>query len=176
MMHQSKDGRPIYALSIRQPWASAIVDGPKRIENRTWQPPFDLIGERIWIHAAATYDVEGHESARKLWPVLDKDPTVEIGSRYSTNLGAVLGSARIAGFGSDKFFDVYGKATEDIFEDPWWSGPYGWLLDDVIKLRSPIPSRGYQKLWVPDDALLRQLNRTTQLSRPDPKRERSGPI
>jgi hypothetical protein len=45
-----------------QPWASAIVDGPKRIENRTWRPfqlrdgPF-----AIWIHASAKPDRDAIE-------------------------------------------------------------------------------------------------------------------
>lgn len=32
------DGLPIYALSVRQPWAWAIVHGGKDIENRSWSP------------------------------------------------------------------------------------------------------------------------------------------
>lgn len=46
------------ALSIRQPWAWLVVHGPKRIENRSWHLPPSMVGQRIYIHAAAgmTYD------------------------------------------------------------------------------------------------------------------------
>jgi hypothetical protein len=40
------------ALSIRQPWAWFIVNGYKDVENRSWAPSKDRIGERILIHAS----------------------------------------------------------------------------------------------------------------------------
>lgn len=41
------------AISIKQPWASLIVEGIKDIENRTWKCPKKYIGQRVLIHAAA---------------------------------------------------------------------------------------------------------------------------
>lgn len=32
-------------ITVRQPWASAIIWGGKNIENRTWKPPKSLIEE-----------------------------------------------------------------------------------------------------------------------------------
>ena len=40
------------ALTIKQPWAWAITHGTKRVENRTWKPPFHIIGQRIAIHTS----------------------------------------------------------------------------------------------------------------------------
>jgi len=40
------------ALSIKQPWASLIVEGIKDIENRTWKCPQKYIGQRVLIHAS----------------------------------------------------------------------------------------------------------------------------
>ena len=35
--------------------------------------------------------------------------------------------------------------------DPWWAGPVGWLLDDVVAI-DPVPCRGAMGLWtVPPD-------------------------
>ncbi len=45
--------KKIYALSIRQPWASLIVAGLKTIEIRTWSTN---IAEKIAIHASSTAD------------------------------------------------------------------------------------------------------------------------
>jgi hypothetical protein len=55
------------ALTVKQPWASLIASGEKRIENRSWRPPAELIGQRIAIHAGASWDKRGETftAARK---------------------------------------------------------------------------------------------------------------
>lgn len=40
-------------ISIKQPWASLIVQGVKDIENRTWKCPEKYIGQIILIHASS---------------------------------------------------------------------------------------------------------------------------
>jgi FKBP-type peptidyl-prolyl cis-trans isomerase 2 len=32
-------------------------------------------------------------------------------------------------------------------------GRYAWVLANILQLDEPIPARGYQSLWVPDDEL-----------------------
>ena len=46
------------ALSIKQPWAWAIIHGGKPIENRTWKTNFRGI---FAVHASKTFDMEGYE-------------------------------------------------------------------------------------------------------------------
>ncbi len=45
--------------------------------------------------------------------------------------------------------------------DPWFVGPVGWHIRDVLALPSPIPCRGAQGLWnVPPgivDAIIQQV-------------------
>lgn len=41
------------AITVKQPWASLIVEGIKDVENRTWKCPEKYIGERVLIHAGA---------------------------------------------------------------------------------------------------------------------------
>jgi hypothetical protein len=49
-----------------------------------------------------------------------------------------------------RFARMTGVVTESA--DPWFTGPYGWTLDDVVALPAPVPCRGAQGLWpVPDD-------------------------
>lgn len=31
-------------------------------------------------------------------------------------------------------------------DDPWWTGPVGWLFEDVVEIE-PVPCRGAQRLW-----------------------------
>jgi hypothetical protein len=44
--------KEISALSIRQPWAWLIVNGHKDIENRSWKPAANRIGQRFAVHAS----------------------------------------------------------------------------------------------------------------------------
>jgi predicted transcriptional regulator len=46
------------ALSIRQPWASLVVNGDKTIEIRSWRPRNMAFPQRIWIHAGQQMDME----------------------------------------------------------------------------------------------------------------------
>ena len=51
------------ALTIRQPWASLIVDGEKRVENRTW--PTKYRGPLL-IHAGKSRLEVDRDQARRL--------------------------------------------------------------------------------------------------------------
>lgn len=53
------------ALSVRQPFASAIAKGEKKIEYRTWQTPYR--GDLLIV------------SGKKYYEGLDVDPTLPLG-------------------------------------------------------------------------------------------------
>ncbi|MFH1690596.1 MAG: ASCH domain-containing protein [Candidatus Eisenbacteria bacterium] len=118
------------ALTVWQPWAWAIVNGCKSIENRKWKPPH--LGERIAIHAglkvdeADAWDLIAEISGRRPPPPSEIDR------------GGIVGAATVVGL-----------LTKS--ESPWFSGPYGWLLS--IPRAVPLaPCRGARKLWrVPDE-------------------------
>ncbi|CAB4191487.1 hypothetical protein UFOVP1229_36 [uncultured Caudovirales phage] len=38
------------ALTLRHPWAFSIAHWGKRIENRSWKPWKEVVGQRIAIH------------------------------------------------------------------------------------------------------------------------------
>ena len=121
------------ALTLWRPWAQAIIYGPKRIENRSWRPVKWMIGERIAIHAGKKYDEDG-----EMW-MLEYD----LYRPENPDMCAcgILGTAVIT--------DCVSRS-----DDSWFCGPFGWVLDDIIALPSPIPCRGAQGLWdVPDDVL-----------------------
>ena len=50
---------PLLALTLQQPWASAVRDLGKRTENRSWPAPKRAVGSIIAIHAGQTF----HEDA-----------------------------------------------------------------------------------------------------------------
>lgn len=137
------------ALTLHQPWASAIIAGPKRIENRPWAPPRELLGRRFWIHAGLTYDVQGALfcEARGFRAIEAQTPR-----------GVILGSVRLAGYwtpgttGATRLVTGDGGRPTPAQVDAalvggWMFGPFGWMLLDPKPLRTPVACRGLQKLW-----------------------------
>jgi len=126
-----------HALTIHQPWAGAIAHGTKRVENRTWPAPERHIGTRILIHAGAEID----KHAIVYGPHLDV-------------LSAIIAIARLT--------ECHAAHMDGTCCGPW-GDPKGfhWLLDDVTPLHDPVPCKGRQRLWIPDEetvaAVLAQL-------------------
>lgn len=123
----------LYAVTLRQPWAWAIAHCGKRIENRTWSPRHSLIGQRIAIHAGKSMDEDGFR-----WLYKRKLITVPFPPAAHVR-GAIVAVA------------TYQGAVRQS-DDPWFFGPVGWVLSDVVSLLAPVPCRGALGLWiVPDD-------------------------
>ena len=118
------------ALTLKQPWAWAVAHAGKRVENRTWRPPAALIGQRIAIHAGVAYD--GDAFLGDLLFCLGS-PLREPARRHHV-YGAVVATAVI-----DRVVTDSGS--------PWFCGPFGWVLRDVVTLREPVPCKGALGLW-----------------------------
>lgn len=120
------------ALTLHQPWAWAVrLPDPygKRIENRTWGPPASVIGQRIAIHAGRFCDWTEKATVNEI--------LVELGAPRlapdAFNLGSVIAIATLAGV-----------VTES--DSPWFSGPLGWVLEDVVPIVA-VNARGRLGLW-----------------------------
>lgn len=137
------------ALTLWQPWAWAICYAGKDVENRTWRPSKDLVGQRIAIHAGLKRERGALRSMGIETPLFLEQ-------------GAIVAIATLKGFvrceGTRIYFtDSAGLATMEemqaVHRSPWFQGPIGWLLTDVV----PIPGvrcQGQRGLWdVPDDVL-----------------------
>lgn len=131
------DHQAVRALTIRQPWAGAIVHQTKRVENRTWRLPAAMHGARILIHAGAQ---------------LDPNATI-----YGPNLGvygAIIGAATLIGC-------HYDTGRQPCCSEWAFTGTYHWTLDDVVALPEPVPAKGALSFWTPSpdvlDAVTRQL-------------------
>lgn len=122
---------PLYAITIWQPWAWAIVEGYKDLENRTWLPPKRRCGQPVAIHAGARPD------SRDAW-----EAVASIVGSCPDDLprGAIVGVATITHAVTDS-------------DSPWFSGHYGWVLADARPLARPVRCKGAQGFWrVPDEA------------------------
>ena len=113
------------AITIRQPWAWAVVHAGKDIENRTWSPSHR--GE-LAIHAAAR--MHTHTSL----PEGVRSPDTD-----ALTLGAVIGVVDLV--------DVVEQSRSR-----WFIGPLGLVLAKPRPLERPVPCRGALNLWnLPDD-------------------------
>lgn len=152
------------AITIKQPWLWCITDSTKRVENRTWKPPFDLIGQRIALHASKIASKAEWQAAMNT-SIVSYIPTP--GLMYSPQkvmpLGAIAATALLVGYvvveQKPNTVERMVEASKNAMhyahrQDPWFFGPVGWLLDDVKKLEQPISCTGKLGLWdVPTDVL-----------------------
>lgn len=144
--------RPLRALTIIQPWAHLIVHGRKRVENRTWEPAARglRVGDYLAIHAGMAVDLSHWDRAYEVVPEEEPLALRELVAggvfimperarrdfiRGRVPLGAVVGVARLA--------DVEDEEPDD---DPYWCGPWGWRLDEVVAIE-PVLCKGAQGLW-----------------------------
>lgn len=136
------------ALTIRQPWAAAIVHGTKRTENRSWPAPAKHLGTRILIHAAASNDRTPRPS-NEVPAELTRGMSVWPDTRSAIVAIATLDSCH---------FDA-GCCT------PWgMSGYFHWTLADVAALPEPVPAKGALGFWTPSADVLAAV----QAQLPDP--------
>jgi hypothetical protein len=138
---------PAYpALSVLQPWATALVtpcglrthdelDVPvKDIENRTWHPPRWMVpGTWFAVHASMTnaHDPQAWSFIRARWA---KCP-----SSRDLPFGVIVGLVRLR--------DVRSYQDVPTGEARWAMGPVCWRTDAAIKLPTPIPARGSLGVW-----------------------------
>ena len=128
------------ALSIHQPWAWAILQAGKTIENRTWQTRHR---GPLLIHASksrASYDREMQLDWKALYGV-DLPPWEELVT------GAVVGMVDVVDC-------VSPTSSRAIRLNPWTEGPVCWVLANPRSLPQPVPFRGAQLLFeVPDEVI-----------------------
>jgi len=120
------------AITIKQPWASLIIEGGKDIENRTrrthvrgWvlvhaglrlDPPH-LVYD--WCDGFGIFNNSRHPHAAR-------DTVL----RNSHEAGGIIGAMHIT------------DCVEDS-SSPWFCGPFGYVIDRVVKLPF-LPCRGMQ--------------------------------
>jgi ASCH domain len=111
------------ALTVRQPWASAIIWAGKTVENRSWTTSYR---GRLYIHAG-----------QRLEPV----DVLPVGAPVPR--GAIIGTVELTGcHRCDGSCSVWAEA------DLWH-----WVLADPVALAEPVPCRGALGLWTPPGRL-----------------------
>ena len=114
------------ALTIRQPWAWAVVAGHKDVENRSWSTPFR---GTIAIHAGYAEDLEAYADL-----VAERGRELAIPAYEQMTRGAIVGVVDLV--------DCVERHTSS-----WFGGPYGFVLANARMLDRPIECRGQLGLW-----------------------------
>lgn len=125
------------ALSVIQPWAECIIFHGKNIENRSWST---TKRGYVAIHASAKIDAKRYELVASMYK-LKLDPA-------ESSFGAILGFAKIV--------DVVDKKMLNRKTKKWFMGEFGFVLEDIIILKEPVPAKGSLGFWRISPAVLKK--------------------
>ena len=120
-------------LTIKQPWATLIIQGDKRFEFRSWQTKYR--GELL-IHAGKGKDKEAINRLKKYIPeVLPQ--------------GKILGKVTLVDCikMSPEFKEMLLNENSDIYTKSSFKENYGWQLENVEVFDEPIEVKGHLSLW-----------------------------
>lgn len=121
------------ALTIRAPWAWAIAQGWKRVENRSWSTRFR---GRFAIHAAVSKESDADAAAT--FAALGLEPPAEFVR------GAIVGTVELVDvLPLDEYLRRFG---DDRFDREFALGPLCWVLREP-RLCVPLPCSGNFQLW-----------------------------
>lgn len=115
------DDIPRFALSVRQPWAWAIIHAGKDIENRTWKPGNPGLRFRgdLAIHAARGMTQDEYEDA---CDSIEHLCGLRVPPAIELHRGGIIGVARLT--------DIVLASTSR-----WFAGKHGLVLADAV----PVP-------------------------------------
>lgn len=141
------------ALSLWQPWASAIAGGAKAIETRGWSTPYR---GPIAIHAAKAWSRYQRDAAMRLASEIEGLAGLGGTGMLATLLwvqepenwprGCVVAVAELVACVSTEDL-APGLTTLEGQMGNYAAGRFGWVLRDVARLERPLPLRGRQGLW-----------------------------
>lgn len=171
-------------LSLWRPWAAVVASGDKLIENRKSPPPSRLLrqGTRVLIHAAQRWDgyATVHHAALRAW-------LTDAGANEEPHPTGIVGVCRVIGAlhlprpgdpASARSASRLAVRAREVWcehRDRWATGPWCWILDEMLRLPRAVPCRGMQALgWTPPPDVLDQV-RAQLVEEPDDLRVREVP-
>ena len=136
-------------LSIRQPWAWAIIHTGTDVENRSW-----ITRHRgpLLIHSGISLDTQW-ESACEL---IQSVSGLVVPPKSEMLRGGIVGAADLV--------DVASEFEGEAFDSPWWLGPCGLLLANQRALPF-FPLRGQLGLFeAPSEALTANVSLVSRVA------------
>lgn len=127
------------ALTLRQPWASAVALGLKAIETREWAHAHR---GPIAIHAGKGLDDEDRAAWDRLWRFFPGRFALEELPR-----GAVVAVADLVDVVRMTPTWIESVPEHELPFGGYGEGRFGWVLKNVHAVQPPVPARGFQQLW-----------------------------
>src|SRR5437016_2208481 len=112
----------LFALSVRQPWAWALIFVGKDIENRKWNTKFR---GTVAIHAAFGMTAEEYQDAEAFMIMRG----IRLPPAEDLVRGAIIG-----------FVDIVDVVQSH--PSPWFEGKYGFVVTNPHPLLKPIACKG----------------------------------
>ncbi|WP_062516470.1 ASCH domain-containing protein [Demequina gelatinilytica] len=135
-------------LTVRQPWAWAIIHGGKHVENRSRNIAGDYRGP-VAIHAAAREAERYHQAAEEIY---DRAGTYVLKAPQS----AIVGVVDLVDVHKDDRCDdkAHPHTPGELACSSWAMADHHHLvLTNPRPLTNPIRARGRLGLWKPDEDL-----------------------
>lgn len=120
------------ALTVKEPWASLIINGYKEYEFRSWKTNYR---GKLLIHAGLS---------------LDKMAADKFGDyNLEYRQGEIIGEANLVDciLVNEKLYMELKEKDSLVYGISDHTGIYAWKLDNVIKYDKPIKSKGRLGLW-----------------------------
>lgn len=123
-------------LSIKEPFATLITNGIKKIETRSWKTNYR--GE-LFIHAS------GKTLAKEF---LTNDFVINLIKDMDMNYGNIICKCNLVDciYMDDEFIENIKKNQIEYNCGEYKVGRYAWIIDD-IKPIYPIPTKGKLNIW-----------------------------
>jgi hypothetical protein len=133
-------------LSVRQPWAWALVNGFKPYENRDWRPQDNYRGPVV-IHASKTLGCDPSAFEAECEQVAELCELDGLLPDVTVEAGGLVGLVNVTNYVTHS-------------PSPWFSGPVGWVCE-AAEAWPFMPWRGQRGLWEltidEQEAICRQL-------------------
>ena len=130
------------ALTIKQPYASLIVEGIKDIENRTWKTNYR---GKILIHAGKDNLIKNLKYGDDITCLNNKQLEYITNNKHNDIFNKELITGAI--IGSVEIVDCVINHPSIWAENEKYKPIYNWVLTNPIKFNEPIPIKGKLSLW-----------------------------
>ena len=137
----------MWAISLIQPWAWAILHAGKDVENRTWDLPAQFVGRRVMLHASKRVTRSDFDDAADMIEELSE---VKVPAYERVPMGGLVGAVTFTG-----------SLAPGEGSTPWHSREqFGWLVHDPVSLPEfCIPCKGALGFWRVPEELAERIRR-----------------
>ena len=120
------------ALTIKEPWASLIINGYKDFEFRSWKTNYR---GKVLIHAGKSFDE------------VNRDRFKDLNLSYSK--GEIIGETEIVDcqLVTEEFYNKYLKYNPLVYCKSRVIGEYAFVLNNTNKYKEKIPYKGKLSFW-----------------------------